>query len=70
MQIRSATDLKAYQLAYALAMEIFRLSKVWPPEEKYSLTDQAKQVGAMLGAMLNDPIPFLIKSSRSISSDL
>ena len=29
-----------YQKAYALAMEIFRLSKGWPPEEKYSLTDQ------------------------------
>jgi hypothetical protein len=63
-------DLKVYQLAYALAMEIFCLSKVWPSEEKYSLTDQTRQVGAMLGSMLNDPIPFLIKSFRSISSDL
>jgi len=106
-------------------MEIFRLSKGWPPEEKYSLTDQirrasrsvctnlreawskrryevhfiskltdadgengetdtwldfardcgyvtegdhvrladeARQIGAMLGGMLNDPSPFLIKS--------
>jgi len=34
------------------------------------LVDQAKQVGAMLGGMLNDPIPFLLKPSRSISSDL
>ena len=50
MQIRSAMDLKVYQLAYALAMEIFCLSKVWPSEEKYSLTDQTRQVGAMLGA--------------------
>ena len=40
MQIRSATDLKVYQLAYALAMEIFCLSKGWPSEEKYSLTDR------------------------------
>jgi len=32
-----------YQKAYALAMEIFRLSKAWPPEEKYSLTDQIRR---------------------------
>jgi four helix bundle protein len=34
------------------------------------LVDQTRKVGAMLGSMLNDPIPFLIKSFRSISSDL
>ena len=33
-------DLKVYQLAYQLAMEIFRESKSFPPDEKYSLTDQ------------------------------
>jgi four helix bundle protein len=33
-------DLKVYQLAYKLAMEIFELSKSFPKEEKYSLTDQ------------------------------
>lgn len=40
MRIGSAKELKVYQMAYALAMEIFRLSKFWPAEEKYSLTDQ------------------------------
>jgi len=35
---RSAKELKVYQAAYALAMEIFRLSKDWPVEEKYSVT--------------------------------
>jgi hypothetical protein len=33
---RSAKELKVYQAAYALAMEIFRLSKDRPVEEKYS----------------------------------
>ena len=37
-EIRAATDLIVYQKAYALAMEIFRLSKDWPVEEKYSVT--------------------------------
>ena len=40
MQVRSAKGLKVYQMAYALAMEIFCLSKGWPSEEKYSLTDR------------------------------
>jgi hypothetical protein len=78
MRIGSARELKVYQAAYALAMEIFMLSKSWPHEEKYSLTGQVRrssravcvnlreawakrrgdcrQVGAMLGGMLHDPI--------------
>ena len=36
-------DLKVYQLAYQLAMEISRESKAFPPEEKYSLTDQIRR---------------------------
>ena len=43
VEIKSATDLVVYQKAYVLAMEIFRLSKSWPPEEKYSLTDQIRR---------------------------
>jgi four helix bundle protein len=43
VQIRSAKDLIVYQKAYALAMEIFALSKHFPPEEKYSLTDQIRR---------------------------
>lgn len=35
-------DWLAYQKAYNLAMEIFELSKNFPPEEKYSLTDQVR----------------------------
>ena len=36
-------DLKVFQLAYRLAMEIFELSKDFPPEERYSLTDQIRR---------------------------
>ena len=32
--------LKVFELAYESAMEIFRASKDFPKEEKYSLTDQ------------------------------
>lgn len=35
--------LKVYQLAFRLAMEIYRESKKFPAEEKYSLTDQIRR---------------------------
>ncbi|HDM10697.1 MAG TPA: four helix bundle protein [Desulfobacteraceae bacterium] len=132
-QIKSAKDLKVYQKAYGLAMEIFNISKTWPGEEKFSLIDQirrssrsvcanlreawskrryeahfiskltdadgensetdtwldfardcgylatcdhrrlareCRQVGAMIGSMLNNPGPFLIKNIRHPTSDL
>ena len=36
---RGFKNLKVYQLAYQLAMEIFEISKKFPKEETYSLTD-------------------------------
>ena len=39
-RIESYKDLHVYQNAMEAAMEIFRLSKGCPPEEKYSLVDQ------------------------------
>jgi len=35
--------LLAYQKGFELAMEIFELSKSFPKEEKYSLTDQVRR---------------------------
>jgi four helix bundle protein len=36
-------NLLAYKKAYGLAMEIFEISKSFPAEEKYSLTDQVRR---------------------------
>lgn len=36
-------DLTVYKKAFELAMEIFKASKKFPPEEKYSLTDQIRR---------------------------
>lgn len=36
-------SLKVFQLSYQLAMEIFRLTKSFPKEETYSLTDQIRR---------------------------
>ena len=43
MDNRGYEDLKVYQLAYKLAMETYEISKLFPKEEKYSLTDQIKR---------------------------
>ena len=39
----SFKDLKVYQLAYELAMEIYSISKTFPKEEIYALTDQIRR---------------------------
>jgi len=41
--IKSHEDLEAYQMAFDAAMKIFELSKTFPKEEKYSLTDQIRR---------------------------
>ena len=43
MIINSAKDLEVYKKAYALAMEIFVLSKTFPLEERYALTSQIRR---------------------------
>lgn len=40
MKYKGYKDIKVYKLAYKLAMEIFEITKSYPKEEKYSLTDQ------------------------------
>ena len=42
-RINSARDLEVYKLAFESAMEIFEISKRFPKEEQYSLTDQMRR---------------------------
>jgi len=42
-RIRSHTQLKVYQLAFDVGMKVFDLSKRFPKEERYSLTDQIRR---------------------------
>jgi len=42
-QYNGYKDLKVYQRAYKLAMDIFYETKTFPAEEKYSLTDQIRR---------------------------
>ena len=42
-QYKSHHQLEVYQLAFDAAMQIFQLSKKFPVEERYSLTDQIRR---------------------------
>ena len=42
-KIKTIRDLKAYQAAFRCAMEIFEITKKFPAEERYSLTDQIRR---------------------------
>ncbi len=41
--VRRHTELEVYKLSFDLAMRIFHASKSFPPEERYSLTDQVRR---------------------------
>ena len=43
MKIRTHKELEVYQLAFKSAMRIFEISKKFPKEETYSLTDQIRR---------------------------
>jgi four helix bundle protein len=40
---KSFRDLEVYKLSFTIAMEIYEISKRFPMEEKYSLTDQIRR---------------------------
>ena len=53
-QILSFRDLRAYQKMFALQQEIFRVSKSWPSEEKFALTDQVRRSSRSVGANISE----------------
>ena len=51
---KSAKELDVYKLAFDLAMEIFFISKKFPKEEQYSLTDQIRRSSRSVCANLRE----------------
>ena len=49
---KSFRDLEAYQKAHFLAQDIYDLTKVFPKEETYSLTDQLRRSSRSAGAQI------------------
>jgi four helix bundle protein len=50
----SFRDLLVYQKAKALSKEIFQLSKKFPREEAYSLTEQIRRCSRSIGAQISE----------------
>ncbi len=52
--IRTVKDLDVYRLSFDAAMLIFKATKAWPPEEKYSLTDQIRRSSRSVPANIRE----------------
>lgn len=52
--IKSYEDLKVYERAYQIAMDIFWKSKKFPQEEKYSLTSQVIRSSRSISANITE----------------
>lgn len=50
--VKSFRDLEVYKLARQLSGQIFELSKEFPKEEMYSLTDQIRRCSRSVGAQI------------------
>src|ERR1700752_749059 len=53
-RVRTHRDLDVYQRAFAAAMQLFELSKRFPKEEQYSLTDQVRRSSRSVCANLSE----------------
>ena len=54
MSVQSVKQLTVYQKAYAVAMEIFQLSKAFPKDERYSLTSQIRRSSRSISLNLRE----------------
>ena len=52
--IKSFRDLKVYNLSFDLAMDIFNLTKKFPRDEQYSLTDQIRRSSRSVPANIRE----------------
>jgi four helix bundle protein len=53
-RIRTHRELDVYEMAFEVAMEIFELSKAFPREEMFSLTDQIRRSSRSVRASLGE----------------
>jgi len=54
MLAKSVDDLEVYKLACELQRKIFRMTKSFPREEMYSLTDQVRRSSRSVGANIRE----------------
>ena len=49
---RTFAELEVYQVAMSAAQRVFEITKSFPPEEAYSLTDQVRRSSRSVGAQI------------------
>jgi len=54
MFAKNVRDLEVYKLAFEIQQEIFKLTKLFPKEEMYSLTDQIRRSSRSVGANISE----------------
>ena len=54
VKITRHTELEVFQRAFAAAMELFEISKRFPREETYSLTDQMRRASRSVAANITE----------------
>jgi four helix bundle protein len=79
MEKREYSDFRsllAYKKSFELAMDIFNISKLFPKEEKYSLTDQIRRSSRSVSANLAEgykkrryPALFLLKMTDCLGEN-
>ena len=52
--VKSYRELEVYKLAREVAREIFTITKGFPVEERYSLTDQIRRSSRSVGAQISE----------------
>lgn len=52
--LRKHTDLEVYKLSFETAMELFAITKGFPKEERYSLTDQVRRSSRSVSANISE----------------
>ncbi len=72
MRIKTHKDLDVYKISFEAAMEIFEISKNFPKEETYSLTDQIRRSSRSVSSNIGEafrkrryPKAFVAKLSDS-----
>lgn len=53
-KVRSHKELRVYQRSFKLAMRIFEISRNFPNEERYSLTDQIRRSSRSVSANISE----------------
>ena len=52
--IQHFSDLEVYREAFRLGLHCFELSRTFPPEERYALTDQLRRAARSIGANISE----------------